>query len=163
GESRRASRTMCRDFRSATCVTEQELMMKASADAGRSNTAQPASCSSRASASDSAWFSLQPNVRIATLRSGDVLGSRLSWSGSAVIPPLSVSVSALPTAAGALRLGHGEERRPHSAAPALRCRRPRRAGDDCARNLPGRLRRALLETDAGGGLHLHCDYRPARA
>ena len=62
GARRRAIRTAWRDFRSATWVTEQVLIMTASAAAGRSRTVQPASRRREAIASESARFSLQPRV-----------------------------------------------------------------------------------------------------
>src|SRR5438874_9957280 len=64
GESRRAIRTRCLALRSATCVTEQELITKAAAPGtARSSTRTPFAASRRAMTSESAWFSLQPRVR----------------------------------------------------------------------------------------------------
>src|SRR4030042_231433 len=53
-------------------------MTKASTAAGASVTRQPAAVRSRAIASDSAWFSLQPRVRRATRRMGPGARSSLT-------------------------------------------------------------------------------------
>src|SRR4029450_8663202 len=61
-------RTRCLALRSATWVTEQELMTNAAAPrAGLSTTRTPFPTSRRAITSESDWFSLQPSVRTATV------------------------------------------------------------------------------------------------
>ena len=61
-------RTRCLTLRSATWVTEQELMTNAAAPGtALSVTRTPFAVRRRAMASESAWFSLQPRVRTETV------------------------------------------------------------------------------------------------
>src|SRR3990170_8961013 len=75
GERRRASLARCRALRSATWVTEQVLMTNASAPlSGRPTTRTPPAIRLRATASASAWLSLQPRVRMETVGCSGIWG-----------------------------------------------------------------------------------------
>src|SRR2546427_12543220 len=68
GERRRPMRTRCLALRSATWVTEQELMTNAAAPGtALSVTRTPFAVRRRAMASESAWVILQPGVRPETV------------------------------------------------------------------------------------------------
>ena len=62
GCSRRTRWTICRDFWSLTAVTEQVLMIQASASWPKGATVCPRAWSSRSMAWLSYWFTLQPRV-----------------------------------------------------------------------------------------------------
>ena len=70
GLARRAARTACRDFASASIVTVQVLTRTRSARCRASTTVMPRSRSRRAAPSISAWLTLQPRFAIAAVRIG---------------------------------------------------------------------------------------------